>query len=198
MRSAASPRRPRRPGQTRVVFLVPGPVLENLGADQVVLGLADGRLDALGGEAGLVAGDLLHHVLDRAEAVGLVVDGESRIDAHELGVIAQQPGAEAVEGAHPDLRAGHQGLDALPHLAGRLVGEGDGQDVLGRDARVEQVGDPPRDDAGLAARRRPAPAGALDVRDRLALGRRQIGKQVHGEWVVLVRGVLLPRERSRQ
>ena len=75
---------------------------EHLGADQVVLGPADGRLDAFGGDAHPVADKLIHDVLDGAEAVGLVVDREPGIDPHQLGVNAQQPGAKAVERPHPD------------------------------------------------------------------------------------------------
>ena len=67
----------------------------------------------------------------------------------------------------------HQGLDPLAHLAGRLVGEGHGQDRVGRDPRAEQVGDPPGDHARLA---RAGPGedeeGAVDMGDGLALGGR--------------------------
>ena len=66
--------------------------------------------------------------------------------------------------------------------------------MLRRDPRAEQVGHPAGDDARLA-RTRPGQdqQRAVDVGDRLALGGRQIGEQVHGGWVILVRGVLLPR-----
>ena len=40
--------------------------------------------------------------------------------------------------------------DALLHFARGLVGEGDGEDVSGRDAFGNEVGDAERDDAGLA------------------------------------------------
>ena len=44
-----------------------------------------------------------------------------------------------------------QPVDALGHLAGGLVGEGDGQDGVGRDAFLaDQPGDAAGDDAGLA------------------------------------------------
>ena len=85
------------------------------------------------------------------DAVGLVVDREVAVEAEAVGVLAQQAGAEAVEGADPDAAARHQRLDALPHLAGGLVGEGDGEDVVGPDALVQQVGDAAGDDARLAA-----------------------------------------------
>jgi len=44
-------------------------------------------------------------------------------------------------------------VNALLHFAGGLVGEGDGEDVSGRDALGNQVGDAKRDDAGLAGAR---------------------------------------------
>ena len=79
---------------------------------------------------GVVAGELVHDFLDGPQPVGLVVDRESGVEPHEPGVDSQQPGAEAVEGAHPDARVGNERLDPLAHLAGGLVGEGDGQDLL--------------------------------------------------------------------
>ena len=46
----------------------------------------------------------------------------------------------------------HQLLDPFGHLAGRLVGEGDGENRVRRDADVfDQVSDAIGDDAGLAA-----------------------------------------------
>ena len=96
--------------------------------------------------------------------------------------------AETMKRSHPDFRVGNQRLDSLPHLAGRLVGEGDGEDVLGGDSRAEQVNHPAGDDPGFS---RPC-AGkyqqrALNVRNCLALGGRQISKQIHGGRFVLVR-----------
>ena len=119
--------------------------------------------------------------LDQAVAVVLIVNGEVALQAEPVGVLPQQAGPEAVEGADPDPAVGHEGLDPLPHLAGGLVGEGDGQDVVRLDALLQQVGDAAGDDAGLAA----AGPGqdeqrSFEVRDGLALGRRQIGKQILG------------------
>ena len=45
--------------------------------------------------------------------------------------IAAAAGRRTVERAHPDASALRQPLDALPHLVGRLVGERQGQDLLG-------------------------------------------------------------------
>ncbi len=42
-------------------------------------------------------------------------------------------------------------VDALGHLVGGLVGEGDGEDGVGRDAALlDEIGDAVGDDAGLA------------------------------------------------
>ena len=41
-------------------------------------------------------------------------------------------------------------LDALAHLAGGLVGEGDGEDAIGPHAAAQQLGDAEGDDARLA------------------------------------------------
>ena len=67
----------------------------------------------------------------------------------------------------------------LLHLAGGLVGEGDGQDVARPHALLQQLGDAAGDDPGLAA----AGPGqdqqrALDVRDGRLLGGGQVGEQV--------------------
>ena len=68
-------------------------------------------------------------------------------------------------------------LDALLHLAGGLVREGDGQDVARPDALLEQVAT-----RRVMTRVLPLPGPgedqqrALDVRDRLALGIGQVVK----------------------
>ena len=71
------------------------------------------------------------HLLDQPLLVVGVEDGEARLQAHQLGVAAQHPHADGVEGAEPHAlhAAADQPLDALAHLARGLVGEGDGQDL---------------------------------------------------------------------
>ena len=103
-------------------------------------------------------------LLRGGERVVLVVDREAAREAEVAGVAPQDPHAGRVEGRDPDaLRLGaEQLLDALAHLAGGLVGEGDGEDLLGRDAAgADQVRDAVHQHARLAAsRRRRAPAAA--------------------------------------
>jgi hypothetical protein len=95
-------------------------------------------------------------------------------------------------------RAVEHVADPRLHLPRRLVGERDGQDRAGDDAEADQVGDAPRDDAGLAA----AGGGddqerAVHVRDGFALRVGQIGKQLlgvdHAVIVAARRGCVLRR-----
>ena len=61
-----------------------------------------------------------------------VEDGVVRLEPHELGVAAQDLGGDRVEGAQPAQVLGvaaDQVGDPLAHLARRLVGEGDGQQL---------------------------------------------------------------------
>ncbi len=84
-------------------------------------------------------------LLEQADLVVDVEDGEVALEAHQLGVAAQDLHADRMEGAEPrhalDHLADHQ-ADAALHLARRLVGEGDRQDLV-----------------------RPRPPGRQDVRD---------------------------------
>jgi hypothetical protein len=88
------------------------------------------------------------------EAVGLVVDHEAPRAPEVADLPAQDAHAARMEGREPDVpRFGAEDLHhPLPHLAGSLVGEGDGQDRLGRDAAdADQPGDATREHARLAA-----------------------------------------------
>ena len=92
----------------------------------------------------------------RLEPVVLVVDGELPGEPEQLGLAPKEPRGERVEGADPE--PGRipleQPADPVLHLAGGLVGEGDGEDPLGRDAvPVDQRGDPHGEHAGLARAR---------------------------------------------
>ena len=66
---------------------------------------------------------------------------------------AQQAVAEGVEGGDLDVgvAVGHELVDALLHLGGGLVGEGEREDLLGAGAALgDQPGDAAGDDGGLA------------------------------------------------
>ncbi len=126
---------------------------EGLVVDQLVLEIGDlgqqrlGRV-VLGVQIQLTA-DQRHQPL----RVGLVVNGERGGVAEPLGLPAQDPHAGRVEGHHPHgsrLRPGQRG-DPGRHLAGRLVGERDREDLRRRGVPLlEQVGDPVGEHPGLA------------------------------------------------
>ena len=96
----------------------------------------------------------LDHLLDEADLVVGVEDGEARLEPHQLGVTAQDLDADGMEGAEPGHAlhgAADQVADALLHLARRLVGEGDGQDLgAARAAGAHDVGNACREHARLA------------------------------------------------
>ena len=77
--------------------------------------------------------------------------------------------------------AGHKPFDSRTHFLGRLVGEGQGENLGRRDPVFQEPGNPVRHDARLAAARpgknqqRP-----FDVADRFALGRVQSLEQMVG------------------
>ena len=90
-----------------------------------------------------------------------------RRNPERLGVAAQDLVADGVERPAPEaVRAvGQEVGDALQHLAGGLVGEGQQEDVLRLDAVLQEVGDAVGQRARLAATRpgddehRPRPGG---------------------------------------
>ena len=80
-------------------------------------------------------------------------------------------------------------FDALGHLLGGLVGEGDGEDGVGRDAALlNEIGDAVGDDAGLAgAGAGEQEHGAIDGEDAFALLRIHVGEEVrHSFYFMLV------------
>ena len=106
-------------------------------------------------------------------------------------VAAQDADAEAVEGRERGLgerRVAEDFVDALGHLLGGLVGEGDGEDLVGGNAALfDEVGDAMGDDPGLAG------AGAGEQEDRavhgldaLLLLRVHVVEEVRGHAVVML------------
>ena len=127
--------------------------------DHVVLGPGDAAQNGARGELLGVEAHAAHDLLDDGLLVVFVVDGEGAgqalvADLEGLDVAAQEAHAERVEGG--DERLGQRGVaeqpvDALGHLAGGLVGEGDGEDGVGGDAFfADEPGDAAGDDAGFA------------------------------------------------
>ena len=85
-----------------------------------------------------------------------VIGIEDRIIARQAdlpGMPPQQPGGEAVEGAHLHGLRTHQVGDPAAHLVGSLVGEGKGHDRSSWHARSNEVRHPVGDHPGLPATR---------------------------------------------
>ena len=140
--------------------------------DVLVLAAAeerDHRLDVPRGVAeGAVVreGKLEQPVAEEDDLLGAVQHAEVGRQADLERVLAHQPVAEGVESRnfHVGVAVGHQGVDALLHLRGGLLGEGQGQDLFGtRLALGDEVGDAPGDDGGLAG------AGAGDDQEGIGL-----------------------------
>ena len=92
----------------------------------------------------------LQHIL----AVGGIIDGKrSGVSGQCIDIPAEQLVAESVESVQPHILCGrpHQGIHPLTHFLGRLVGEGDGQDVPGLDPFFQEIGDFGGQGLGLAA-----------------------------------------------
>ena len=95
----------------------------------------------------------LQKLLEQAQLVVGVEDGEIRPQANQLGMHAQNLGADRVERAEPRHRLLRPGEDGNPlaHLAGGLVGEGHREDLMGAGAAGRNdVRDPGGQDARLA------------------------------------------------
>ena len=157
---------------------------EPLGVHQLALGLADDgghrpRRQPLG-----VQPQLGHDDLHQPARVGVVVDGERRPVAQAAGVRAQDPQAGRVEGGDPHaLGSRADQLDHPPaHLLGRLVGEGDGQDLPGGGVPGrQQMGDASGQHPGLARtgaghhQQRPVPVLHRGPLGRVELGHQRLG-----------------------
>ncbi len=113
-------------------------------------------------------------LLEQADLVVGVEDGEVRLQAGKLGMAPQDLHAQGVKGAqprHPLDRLTQQTRHPFLHLAGSLVGEGHCHDLVrARMARVQQMRDPRCQRLRLARTgARQHEYGALERLDRLAL-----------------------------
>ncbi|MNX81718.1 hypothetical protein D3C86_1134130 [compost metagenome] len=172
----------------------------------VALGARDGREHRAGRIGLVVEAEAREAVLDDRQLLGIVVDHEvpAVAIAQELDVLAQDPRADRVEGPDPhavrlDVIRLQEHIQALLELLGGLVGEGDGQDLVGAGvARAQKVGDAVSQDAGLAgASPREDQQRALDVLDSRLLNRIEGG---HGFSLLPLDGrestVLFSRDKS--
>ena len=153
-----------------------------VGPDQLVLRVRDLAVDAAGREALGVDAEVLEARPHDPHLVGLVVDREGRPVAEPLCLAPQHAPTGGVEGEDPGracLGAEHP-LEALAHLAGRLVRERDREDLVRPDAvGPDQVRHPVGEHPGLPrARAGDDEQRAVDVEDGLALGRVEVGEEL--------------------
>ena len=154
----------------------------------MVLGPGDSAQSYAGFELLVVDAETLERLLHDGLLIGLVVDGEGAgqaniPDAKGFDVPSQNTHAEAVEGGQCRLRergVAEDFFNALGHLFGGLVGEGDGKDVVGRNAALlYQISNAVSDDARFAgAGAGEQQHGAIDRQDALALLRIHVGEKV--------------------
>ena len=125
--------------------------------------------------AALVEPQLGAHEVHQVGRVLAIEDREGRVHAAALGVLAQQPRADAVEGPGPRqhrvrharplfAQPGHDAFDAPRHLHRGAAREGQQQDRARIDAARHEAGDAMRQRVGLAR------AGAGDDQQRSAIG----------------------------
>ena len=146
-----------------LVPVAAGAVGQALDAEKLALGAGNAGEDGARREALGIEFELGEGALHQRHLVGVVIDYEIAVEADMLTLAPQHVRAECVEGGCGELirRLPEQGDEALSHLSGSLVGEGDGGDAVGGDADdAHEVRDAVRDDARLAA------AGARDDEQR--------------------------------
>ena len=99
-----------------------------------------------------IHGQVLDHLLHKGPLVVRVIYGKVPAIAQALDVPPQDPDAHGMKGGDEHIcpRSPQHGVHTFPHLSGRLVGEGDGQDLPGHDPLIDQVGDPVGQDPGLS------------------------------------------------
>ena len=125
-------------------------------ADELVLVVGDAAEDGTRRVALDIHVEFGGDDLDQTFGVGGIVDGESGLQTEGLAVAAQDAHAGGVERGHPHAlcdRADQRGK-TLAHLGGRLIGEGDGEDLARPCAELAQDPcDPARQHPGLARSR---------------------------------------------
>ena len=185
--------------------------LHSLRRNQVILPAADLRQDCAGAETLLIQFHLLQNLAHERQLIGAVIDDPIALITDGIHFDAQHAGADGVKGAdgQPAKRTAlaqdrrrepvtNELDNALGHLSGSPVGEGNGQDVPRRDlVFLDQMGDAPGEHARLAG------AGACQhqhrtlsgLDGRLLLGIQFIENFGHSERCVLVTGYRKGRGR---
>ncbi len=123
----------------------------------LVLVETDGCLERSRAEPALARGHVVHHAAQQGTRVTLSRNTEVAPVSQVLDMPPQHAQAERVKRGQGHLLGGapaYQLAHALAHFRSRLVGESDRHDLLRlREPPRENVGDAPRDHAGLAAAR---------------------------------------------
>ena len=110
---------------------------------QAVFGIGDATLHSTGFIDLFVEVHFTDDKLDKAEAVGSIVDGKVGVVIQTMPFDAKNAGKNAVEGAHPEfigLLGRDKGGNTIAHLTGSLVGKGQGQNVPWLHALFQQIG----------------------------------------------------------
>ena len=117
------------PGLLRIVHI--DAAGKGVDVGQLVFELRDATRHPAGGEADRVCAELLDDPFEKGTLVGGVVDGETLLHAHRFSLPAQDARAGGMERRDPHAlgRIPDERFHALPHFGGRLVREGDGEDL---------------------------------------------------------------------
>ena len=155
----------------------------------MVLGRGDEAENATRGELFVVDAEALDGRLDDLLLVAFVVDHEVAgvalaVDLQSLDVSPQHAHAEGVKGTDGGLGKRvltDELVDALGHLGGGFVGEGDGQDAVGGNVlMLDEIGDAIGDDPGFArSGSGQNEHGATHGFHRFTLLRIELGEKVH-------------------
>ncbi len=156
--------------------------------------------------------------VDKVGGIVAIVDGEGGIEADLIRIVAQQPRADAVEGAGPLQRVGHDSglvaqhlsgdaFDALAHFGGSPSRKCHQQNAPGIGAVDDEMGDPVRQRVGFPGpgtgnyqKRRSRPAvtsGHNAVLDGPALFRIEAFEVARRRWhvrivLLMIRPSLIP------
>ena len=127
--------------------------------DHVIFSPGDAALHSARGELLGIEAHALHDLLDQRRLIVLVKNCEGAsealaVNSERLDVAAKDAHAKGMEGCDErfcERRVTEQLIDAFGHFGGGFIGEGDGEDGIGRDVfLLDEPGDAMGDNAGFA------------------------------------------------